>query len=306
MTAREANQSMQDEINDLRARLDDATDQWIAQVEQQRTRAERAEANYQFMVDRACNEKLDGYRELGAESLANLERAERAEADAVRLRAVLRRAGQRLKASLSEGDLLQEQLAAVGDLHAEECVRRREAEHRAERAEVRGVDLVMRCPGCDFNGPRIVAGRIEWYAVCPRCKHNSHGATPLAALLAWHGVARPLATSEDDPMAMPHTDPVGCPTWHDWCHCTVDALEYAHKELDQWVVRRESAERAEAAGKRLTDERDYHKAEHQKHEAEVKRLGEGIAKLIAEVDGCRLVGDRWLSQRLAALLEPKP
>lgn len=89
--------------------------------------------------------------------------------------------------------------------------------------------------------------------------------------------AVPLATSEDDPMAMPHTDPSGCPTWNDWCHCTVDALECAYEELerveaerDQWVVvareRRERAERAEAAGKRLTDERDYHKAEHQKHE----------------------------------------
>lgn len=24
----------------------------------------------------------------------------------------------------------------------------------------------------------------------------------------------------------PHTDPKDCPTWYDWCHCTVDALEH--------------------------------------------------------------------------------
>src|SRR3990172_226308 len=32
----------------------------------ERERAEKAENNYQFMVDRAADEKLDGYRELGA------------------------------------------------------------------------------------------------------------------------------------------------------------------------------------------------------------------------------------------------
>lgn len=36
----------------------------------------------------------------------------------------------------------------------------------------------------------------------------------------------PLQTSEDDPMAMPHTDPADCPTWHDWCCCTVENLEH--------------------------------------------------------------------------------
>lgn len=45
-------------------------------------RAEKAEANYRFMVERAANEKLDGYRELG-------ERAAKAEneRDSMRLRA---------------------------------------------------------------------------------------------------------------------------------------------------------------------------------------------------------------------------
>lgn len=31
---------------------------------------DKARADYQFMVDRACNEKLDGYRELGARAAA--------------------------------------------------------------------------------------------------------------------------------------------------------------------------------------------------------------------------------------------
>ena len=38
-----------------------------------------AQKNYQFMVDRAANEKLDGYRELGAKAAAAEERAEKAE-----------------------------------------------------------------------------------------------------------------------------------------------------------------------------------------------------------------------------------
>jgi hypothetical protein len=42
-------------------------------------RVERAEANYRFMVERAADEKLDGYRELAASVLAATQRAERAE-----------------------------------------------------------------------------------------------------------------------------------------------------------------------------------------------------------------------------------
>ena len=44
-------------------------------------RAEKAEANYRFMVERAADEKLDGYRELGARAAAAEERAEKAESD---------------------------------------------------------------------------------------------------------------------------------------------------------------------------------------------------------------------------------
>jgi uncharacterized coiled-coil protein SlyX len=36
-----------------------------AELQAERKRAEKAEANYRFMVERVADEKLDGYRELG-------------------------------------------------------------------------------------------------------------------------------------------------------------------------------------------------------------------------------------------------
>lgn len=62
-------------------------------IEQLRARAEKAErerdearANYAFMVERAADQKLDGYRELGARAAAAEERAEKAELELERLR----------------------------------------------------------------------------------------------------------------------------------------------------------------------------------------------------------------------------
>ncbi len=54
-------------------------------------RAEKAEADYQFMVDRAADEHLDGYRELGAKCAALEERAEKAEARVKELEGELER-----------------------------------------------------------------------------------------------------------------------------------------------------------------------------------------------------------------------
>lgn len=48
----------------------------------------------------------------------------------------------------------------------------------------------------------------------------------------------PLQTSEDDPVAMPHSDPADCPTWHDWCHCTVENLEWniaRSEKAEEWL-----------------------------------------------------------------------
>lgn len=52
----------------------------------ERERADEAQKNYQFMVDRAADEKLDGYRELASQVVANIERAERYESEAAALR----------------------------------------------------------------------------------------------------------------------------------------------------------------------------------------------------------------------------
>ena len=61
-----------------------------------RARAEKAEADYRFMVERAADQKLDGYRELGARAASAEERAEKAEAELARLREGI---GARIRAS---------------------------------------------------------------------------------------------------------------------------------------------------------------------------------------------------------------
>jgi hypothetical protein len=71
-----------------------------------KSRAEEAEDNYRFMVERACDEKLDGYRELGA-------RAAEAENNSDDLRAQLASVtAQRDRAQL-ELSRLQTAIAAV-------------------------------------------------------------------------------------------------------------------------------------------------------------------------------------------------
>lgn len=70
-------------------------------------RAEKAEANYAFMVERAANEKLDGYRELGAKAAS-------AENEAEGLRARLRETAQILIA----------EVGANGPMDAEDAARR--------------------------------------------------------------------------------------------------------------------------------------------------------------------------------------
>lgn len=66
-----------------------------AEVAELRAGLEKAQANYQFMVERACDEKLDGYRELGtrlatSEQARDSLRAQLAEKDAelARLKAI--------------------------------------------------------------------------------------------------------------------------------------------------------------------------------------------------------------------------
>lgn len=78
-----------------------------ADLDKARARAEKAEANYAFMVERAVNEKLDGYQELGA-------RAASAENEADRLRARLRETAK----------ILITEVGADGPMDAEDVARR--------------------------------------------------------------------------------------------------------------------------------------------------------------------------------------
>ena len=56
-----------------------ADSEWKARAEKAERERDEARANYAFMVERAADQKLDGYRELGARAAAAEERAERAE-----------------------------------------------------------------------------------------------------------------------------------------------------------------------------------------------------------------------------------
>ena len=90
-----------------------------------KARAEKAEANYQFMIDRIADEKLDGYRELGRRAASAESRAEKAEARV-----------SELDAAILEADLMPMYSHTTGcptlvcpfcgrekDDHAEGCIR---------------------------------------------------------------------------------------------------------------------------------------------------------------------------------------
>jgi hypothetical protein len=92
---------------ELIARAPEDLQALIDEVRALRERAEKAEANYAFMVERAANQHLEGYRELGA-------RAASAENEADRLRARLRETAQVLIA----------EVGADGPMDAEEAARK--------------------------------------------------------------------------------------------------------------------------------------------------------------------------------------
>jgi chromosome segregation ATPase len=96
------------------------------------TCAERdvAQANYQFMVDRACNEKLDGYRELGARCAALSDERDAVRAEANRLRGALAQVAARL--GFDAGASIEQVLHALDYALAE----RKGAERRADDAEL--------------------------------------------------------------------------------------------------------------------------------------------------------------------------
>jgi hypothetical protein len=126
-----------------------------AELAAERARAEKAEANYAFMVERAADQHLGGYRELGA-------RAASAENEADRLRNRLRETAQILVAELGASgpmdaeDAAREavermiKLRAVADETAAEAelhARRLEQALVRSRAELAAVERALRSIG---------------------------------------------------------------------------------------------------------------------------------------------------------------
>lgn len=96
-----------------------------AEVARLKARAEKAEANYAFMVEHAANEKLDGYRELGARAAAAENEADGLRAEAHLLRERLRETAQILVA----------EVGADGPMNAEDAARKAVEQLQALRDE---------------------------------------------------------------------------------------------------------------------------------------------------------------------------
>lgn len=65
-----------------------------ALIDGYRRERDEARANYQWMVNRACDEKLEGYRELAAKCAQLEEERDEARAEADRLREALEASGE--------------------------------------------------------------------------------------------------------------------------------------------------------------------------------------------------------------------
>jgi len=77
-------------LYDMATGNDDAIAVLSAKLEAAETRAKEAEKNYRWMVERAADEKLDGYRELGARAAEAERQRDEALAQVARLRWAVR------------------------------------------------------------------------------------------------------------------------------------------------------------------------------------------------------------------------
>jgi chromosome segregation ATPase len=103
-----------------------------AELAEARRERDEARKNYQFMVNRAADEKLDGYRELGARVAAAEEARDAAIRRAEESDAALRAQTEALETVVAECNDLREDLVATGK--------------RAEEAEVRAEAWASRIP----------------------------------------------------------------------------------------------------------------------------------------------------------------
>jgi len=105
-----------------------------------KSRAEEAEDNYRFMVERACDEKLDGYRELGA-------RAAEAENNSDDLRAQLASVTaqrDRLETTVKESEAAKESRALFVELIQSQVALLQERVRELEAP----LSMLLHCPGC--------------------------------------------------------------------------------------------------------------------------------------------------------------
>lgn len=84
----------------LESMLED-TNERITELEAER---DKAQANYQFMVNRACNEKLDGYRELGSKCASLEEERDVALTEVARLKAEIEEASEEISDTQTQAD----------------------------------------------------------------------------------------------------------------------------------------------------------------------------------------------------------
>ena len=135
-------------LYDMATGNDDAIAVLSAKLEAAETRAKEAEKNYRWMVERAADEKLDGYRELGARAAE----AERQRDEALALLAEVSRA-------LADGDTLL--AAAIAERHTQECVLAAHPEPAAATGAVER-DNAPACPRCGHS----LQYHGAWYGEC--------------------------------------------------------------------------------------------------------------------------------------------
>jgi hypothetical protein len=107
----EATKVLNARIDDLLQRVEMVAELFVTKLEVVQAERDKARADYQFMVDRACNEKLDGYRELGARAAAAENRADTRE----------REVGQLLQRLATVAQILIDEVGAEGPLDAEDA-----------------------------------------------------------------------------------------------------------------------------------------------------------------------------------------
>jgi chromosome segregation ATPase len=175
------------EYDGLRAR--------VAELEQ---RAEKAEANYRFMVERAADEKLDGYRELGQRAASAEARAERAENAEAEWRAMFshpalierRLEEDRARIAELERDLTEAREVAVRNAHDASHLRHTAIDLEARLARVADLaeDLEQRAKRAEADKDAAYRERNQLVALLARIYPSGVRETAIEGWdPAWHG-----------------------------------------------------------------------------------------------------------------------